>query len=86
MSPPFTRRSSLIHSLSFLPSRYAGCADADGGDGFVVLVGGVEILLPAGLRGFAHDVDVERVFATGFEDEVETGRLEGEGRTCRCLR
>ena len=73
MSPPFTRRSSLIQSLSFLPSRSPGGADADARHEFVVFVRGVEILLPAGLRGLAHDADVQRIVAAAFEDEVETG-------------
>jgi hypothetical protein len=31
---------------------------------------GVEILLPDGLRDFARDMNVERIFATTLEDEV----------------
>ena len=64
--------------VEFFAVEIAGGADADGGDGVVVLVRGVEIPLPARLRGFAHEVDVQRIVAAGFEDEIETGRGELE--------
>ena len=62
--------------VEFFAVEVAGVADADGSNGFVVRVGRVEILLPCGARGFAHDVDMERVLAAGFEDEVEPGLFD----------
>ena len=71
--------------VEFFAVEVAGGADADAGDGVVVRVRGVIILLPAGLRGFAHHLDVERVFAAGFEDEVETGSVELEDKRAVAL-
>jgi hypothetical protein len=62
--------------VEFFTVEVTGVTDANGGDSFVVCVGGVEILLPGGARGLAHDVNMERVFAAGFEDEVETGLFD----------
>ena len=71
--------------VEFFAVEVAGGADADAGDGVVVRVRGVIILLPAGLRGFTHHLDVERVFAAGFEDQIETGSIELEDKRAVAL-
>ena len=56
----------------------AGGGDADAAHLVVVTVGVGVVLLPAGLGGVAHDVDVQRMVSAGLEDDEVTGRSDGE--------
>ena len=83
MSPPLVRRSLLIQSLSRLPSRSPGCADADGADLVVVFVRGVVVPCQSGRTDLAADLDVERDLAALLKDEVAARRAGSRAGSAR---